>query len=53
MTTRCMSGDISGAVCELSGGLMSLVPGFGTAGALALDTVLVARDLRRGHLLRN
>ena len=42
---RAMEGDYAGAAMELSSGALSTIPGFGTAGSLAVDAALIARDL--------
>ena len=42
---RAMAGDWTGAAMELASGAASTVPGIGTAGSVALDTALAARDV--------
>jgi len=42
---RYEQGDIQGAALELVSGTLSLVPGIGTAGSVAVDSYLMARDL--------
>lgn len=44
---RAMAGDIAGAAMELSSGAMSVVPGLGTAGSLAMDAAIIARDVNK------
>ncbi|MGY8867681.1 MAG: hypothetical protein ACKVJK_18920, partial [Methylophagaceae bacterium] len=42
---RALEGDYAGAALELSSGALSTIPGFGTAGSIAVDAALIARDL--------
>ena len=44
---RAMKGDYLGAGGELLSGLLSTVPGLGTAASLAIDGALIARDLSK------
>jgi hypothetical protein len=44
---RAIDGDLVGATGELASGLASLVPGVGTIASLAIDGLLIARDLMR------
>lgn len=41
---RAMAGDWSGAGMEVLSGLMSTIPGLGTAGSVAMDAALMAKD---------
>ena len=41
---RFSSGDIKGGLMELGSGLMSVIPGLGTMGSLAMDAAIIARD---------
>lgn len=45
---RLMKGDAGGGLLELASGLVSVVPGVGTAASLGLDAAIVNRDLKRG-----
>lgn len=45
---RAMAGDWVGAGMEASSGLMSMVPGLGTAASLGMDAAIIARDVKRG-----
>lgn len=42
---RAMSGDFAGAGLEVLSGLAGTVPGIGTAGSVAIDATLAARDM--------
>ena len=42
---RAIEGDYLGAAAELASGALSTIPGLGTAGSLAIDAGLIARDL--------
>jgi len=42
-------GDITGAGLEFTSGALSTVPGLGTAGSLAIDTAIAAREISRGN----
>jgi hypothetical protein len=44
-------GDAAGAGMEVASGLASTLPGFGTAGSLAIDAGLIARDVQRAETL--
>lgn len=44
---RAMAGDWVGAGMEASSGLMSMVPGLGTAASLGMDAAIIARDVKR------
>ncbi len=44
---RISDGDYVGAGMELSSGLLSIVPGLGTAGSVGVDVALLARDVKR------
>lgn len=41
---RGLEGDFTGAAMELGSGLSSIIPGFGTAGSVAMDAALMKRD---------
>jgi hypothetical protein len=41
---RMVNGDILGGIMEIGSGLLSTVPGLGTAGSLAMDAAIIARD---------
>ena len=41
---RAMDGDWKGAVMEVASGAMSIVPGIGTAGSVAMDAALLEKD---------
>lgn len=42
---RALSGDLKGAALEVASGIAGTVPGIGTAGSLAIDAALAARDM--------
>lgn len=42
---RLLSGDVSGAGLELASGLVSTIPGIGTAGSVGIDALLAAKDI--------
>lgn len=42
---RAREGDYWGASLELASGILSIVPGFGTAASIVLDAALVAKDI--------
>jgi len=42
---RAQEGDYTGAALELASGVASMIPGIGTAGSMAIDGYLMARDL--------
>jgi GH24 family phage-related lysozyme (muramidase) len=44
---RIGEGDFVGAGMEIASGIMSIVPGLGTAGSVAMDVALLARDVTR------
>ena len=44
---RALRGDFTGAAAEMGAGLLSTVPGWGTAGSIAIESALLARDLSR------
>ena len=41
---RMVNGDILGGIMEIGSGLLSTIPGLGTAGSLAMDAAIIARD---------
>ena len=43
--TRAAQGDYLGALGEVTSGIVSLLPGFGTAASVAIDAGLAARDI--------
>ena len=43
--SKAMAGDFTGAGMELASGAMSIVPGIGTAGSVAMDAAIMARDM--------
>jgi len=43
--SRAMDGDLEGAGLEVASGAVSMLPFFGTAGSVAIDATLLARDL--------
>jgi len=43
--SRAAQGDYLGALGEVTSGIVSLVPGFGTAASIAIDAGLAARDI--------
>ena len=47
--SRALEGDFAGAGLEIASGAASLVPGVGTAGSLAIDAALVARDVTQAN----
>lgn len=44
---RISEGDYTGAGMEIASGLMSIVPGIGTAGSVGVDAALLVRDIKR------
>jgi len=44
-------GDFTGAAMEVSSGAMSIVPGIGTAGSVAMDVAIAARDVKKAKEL--
>ena len=44
---RISEGDYTGAGMEIASGIMSIVPGIGTAGSVGMDVALLARDMKR------
>ncbi len=46
---RAMQGDWLGAGGELVSGLVSTIPGYGTAGSIGIDAALVARDIHNAN----
>ena len=44
---RALKGDLAGAALELSSGALSTIPGLGTAGSVAIDAGLAARDYKK------
>ena len=42
-----MKGDFTGALGEVASGAASLVPGIGTGASLAIDGMLMARDMKK------
>jgi len=47
--SRALSGDWTGAGLEVASGAASTVPGLGTAGSLAIDAGLAARDIAKAQ----
>lgn len=47
-TKRAFAGDFTGAGMEAASGAASLLPGLGTAGSVAIDAALMARDVKKG-----
>ena len=45
--SRAMKGDFTGALGEVASGAASLVPGIGTGASLAIDGMLMARDMKK------
>ena len=46
---RALQGDFAGAALEVASGASSLVPGAGTAGSVAIDAALIARDINKAN----
>lgn len=46
---RLMDGDALGALGEVASGLVSIVPGLGTAASIAIDAALAARDVANAN----
>jgi len=46
---RALKGDYLGAALELASGAAGTVPGWGTAGSIAIDAALTARDIKGGY----
>ena len=44
-------GDFTGAAMEVSSGAMSIVPGIGTAGSVAMDVAIAKRDIDKAKAL--
>ena len=44
---RALKGDFAGAALELASGAASTIPGLGTAGSIAIDAGLAARDYKK------
>ena len=50
--TRLVAGDPTGAFLEAASGLVSVIPGTGTVGSLAIDATIHGRDLARNVINR-
>lgn len=45
---RVIDGDVAGGILEIAGGLIGLIPGWGTAISIGVDAFLLIRDLKLG-----